>query len=528
MFKIQTWLLRTLLLAFALSQFVPAANACPFCSAVSQTFSEEMKMMDVVALTKLKSRARVSSLNSDDPQEEVPKSTFEITKVIKGGEFIKVGETFDTIYFGEAKKDRAFLAMATDAPNLVWTTPLILTDRARDYISKIEGVDPGPKRLEFFQDYLEDEDEMLARDAYDEFAKAPYSDVIALKPKMKRAKLIEFIKNADVPSNRRRLYFTMLGVCGTQEDAELLEEFMHAEDRKSKAGLDALLACYVTLKGEQSLDNVDELFLKNKDAEYADTYAAIMAIRFHGSETDVVPRKRLVKSLRHMLDRPELADLVIPDLARWEDWDSLSKLCDLFIQADENSSWVRVPVVNYLRACPLPLAKDKIEELKLVDADAVKRAMMFFPVTPEKDEKTESSEEGSKAAPAEKEAKKPELKKVGSVGTTSFKAQLANEMKKQSSLVPLPDTDSIPVLAAPQTGTPGESVAQASPMSSIQKARSMVKSNTSIDTPETLNQVESIVDDKSTNPWLLLGVTIVAGGLCFATMRSILGVGMRS
>ena len=178
MFKIQTWLLRTLLLAFALSQFVPAANACPFCSAVSQTFSEEMKAMDVVALTKLKSRARVSSLNSDDPQEEVPKSTFEITKVIKGGEFIKVGETFDTIYFGEAKKDRVFLAMATDAPNLVWSTPLILTDRARDYISKIEGVDPGPKRLEFFQDYLEDEDEMLARDAYDEFAKAPYLSLI--------------------------------------------------------------------------------------------------------------------------------------------------------------------------------------------------------------------------------------------------------------------------------------------------------------------------------------------------------------
>ena len=56
--------------------------------------------------------------------------------------------------------------------------------------------------------------------------------------------------------------------------------------------------------------------LANKKAPYADTYAAIMALRFHGSETDVVPKKRILEGLRYMLDRPQLADLVIPDLAR--------------------------------------------------------------------------------------------------------------------------------------------------------------------------------------------------------------------
>lgn len=529
--------IRTWLVAFLLTQLVAQAHACPFCSAVSQTFSEEMKMMDVVALTKLKSQARVSSINSNDSQEEVPKSTFEITKVIKGGEYIKVGDTFETIYFGEAKKDRAFLAMATDAPNLVWSTPLILTDRAKDYVSKVKEIPDGPERLEFFQNYLEDEDEMLARDAYDEFAKAPYSDVIALKPKMKRAKLLEFIKNRDVPANRRRLYFTMLGVCGTQEDAKLLEQFMESDDRKSKSGLDAMLACYVLLKGEKGLDKVDEFFLKNKDAEYADTYAAIMAIRFHGSETDFVPRKRLVKSLRHMLDRPELADLVIPDLARWEDWEVMTKLCDLFVRADENSSWVRVPVVNYLRVCPLPLAKEKIEELKLVDADAVKRAMMFFPVTDEKKEDgkkegTGESDTGSQKSTADdsdaESKKEPASVDVGAtLEELKLKAQLAKEMKKQASLIPLPEaTDPMPVLPAPNSvPAEGKPVAQAGPMTSVDKARSLVKSNTSIDTPETLNQVESIADEKAANPWLLIGVTTVAAGLCLATMRSILGVG---
>jgi hypothetical protein len=80
-----------------------------------------------------------------------------------------------------------------------------------------------------------------------------------------------------------------------------------------------------------------------------------------------------------MLDRPELADLVIPDLARWQDWSAMDRLVKLFKDADQNSSWVRVPVINYLRACPLPEAKQHIEELAKIDPDAVKRASSFFP-----------------------------------------------------------------------------------------------------------------------------------------------------
>jgi hypothetical protein len=75
-----------------------------------------------------------------------------------------------------------------------------------------------------------------------------------------------------------------------------------------------------------------------------------------------------------------LADLVIPDLARWQDWESMDELVKLFKTADEKSSWVRVPVINFLRACPLPEAKDHLVELEKIDPAAAKRANMFFPV----------------------------------------------------------------------------------------------------------------------------------------------------
>jgi hypothetical protein len=81
-----------------------------------------------------------------------------------------------------------------------------------------------------------------------------------------------------------------------------------------------------------------------------------------------------------MLDRPQLADLVIPDLARWEDWTQAERLFELFKNADDKSSWVRVPVINYLRACPEPKARSYIEQLERIDPEAVKRANTFFPV----------------------------------------------------------------------------------------------------------------------------------------------------
>jgi hypothetical protein len=371
-----------LLLALGLSQ---VAQACPFCTSVAQTFGEEMKSMQIVVFAQLEQAPDVPAAEADDPNAPLPKAVFRVTEVVKGGEWVEVGKTIEVLFFGEATKGRNYLIMGTDAPQVMWSTPLGLSERAYDYVKQVPSLPEGPERLEFFQDYLEDEDEMLARDAYDEFAKTPYDGVKALKDKMKHDRLIEFIKDVDVPASRRRLYFVMLGVCGTPEDAPLLREMMNSEDRKLKAGLDSMLACYLILTKQQGLAEVEELFLKNADAEYADTYAAIMAIRFHGNDTDVIPKSDLVKSLRHMLDRPQLADLVIPDLARWEDWEVMPKMVELFKQADEQSSWVRVPVINYLRSCPLPEAKTWIEELAKIDPDAVKRAQTFFPFDAEGD-----------------------------------------------------------------------------------------------------------------------------------------------
>ena len=355
------------------------AGACPFCSAVSQTFSEEMGTMDVAVIARL---IKVPP-PSDKPGDEIQKATFEVAKVLKGDGLVEAGEKFDTLYFGDGTTGKSFLVMGISPPKIMWSTPLPLTERGIKYLGEILALPKeGPERLVFFQNYLEDEDEMLARDAYDEFARAPYSQIKEIKQQLNHDQVVAWIKNPDVPASRRRLYLVILGITGTQKDLPMIEEFMTSSDRKAKSGLDALIACYLTLKGETGLPLVEKLFLANDKADYADTYAAIMAIRFHGTEGGIIDSKRLVKSLHHMLDRPELADLVIPDLAKWEDWDVMDKLFDLYKNANDKNSWVRVPVVNYLRACPLPKAKELLTECEKIDPAAVKRANTFFPGTP--------------------------------------------------------------------------------------------------------------------------------------------------
>lgn len=380
------------------------AVACPFCTAQAQTFTEEMESMDCVVIAKL--MALPPPVDSKDPDAAIARAKFEVTDVVKGEKYVKPGTRIQALYYGEAELGTSFLVMAVvegkdDSNNaLVWSTPIKVTERSREYLTNLTKVaKDGPERLEYFQKHLEDKEELLARDAYDEFAKAPYETVKALRPKMNHDQLIAWITDTNLPATRRRLYLTMLGVCGGEKDLPFLEQLIRSEDKKAKAGLDALLGCYLTLKGSDGVDLVEEIYLKNRKAEYADTYAAIMALRFHGTEAQVIPVKRIVLALRTMLDRPELADLVIPDLARWEDWESLDRLVELYRKADDKSSWVRTPVVNFVKACPLPEAKDKLKELEKIDPAAVKRANMSFPFGPPKppaDAKTSSQVEPAK------------------------------------------------------------------------------------------------------------------------------------
>jgi hypothetical protein len=381
----------TRLIVLAACLAVPAAaRACPFCSAVSLTFAQEIAQSDAAVIVRLVEPPPAAAL-SPRAEGPLPKGKFEVVEVIKGGDLVAAAghagtdaKPIEAIVLEDKPVGTLFLLMAIEPERLVWSSPIRLSDRGVEYVKSLGGLpEKGPDRLAFFMRHLEDEDEPLARDAYDEFAVSPYEDVKGLEDRMDPAQLLAWIEDPKVQANRRRLYATMLGVCGSEADAERIAAILAgrgpaAEQAEVRGGLDALIACYVALRGAAALDLVDELFLerggRDKDIPFTETYAAVMALRFLGEESDLVPRERVLASLRLLLDEPKLADLVIADLARWEDWSVLERLVTIFKQAQPDNIFVREPIVNYLRACPLPEAAAAVEELRAIDPEAVRRA----------------------------------------------------------------------------------------------------------------------------------------------------------
>ncbi len=367
------------------------------------TFSEQLTSNDVVVVAKLLEVPPPS----DDPDADFPKAQFEIVQVIKGVDFVAPEMKFSTQLVGTYPIGEKFLVMGVDPPKLAWTTPMKASDRVFQYLQDIQSLPAkGPKRLEFFQNFFEDKESILAFDAYDEFALASYPDLIAMKDQLQHDKLIAWILDPEISVNRRRLYFTLLGICGTAEDTKVLEDLIRSNDRKKRAGLDALIASYLTLKGPAGVDLIEEIFLVDTEADYVDANAAVMALRFHGTELKLIPKERIVVAIRHLLDRPKMADMIIPDLARWEDWSVMERLVQMFKDADEESNWLRVPVITYLRACPKPEAKVYIEELSKIDPESVRRADFFLGGFGDEDSETEDSGDEESVKPATESPKK--------------------------------------------------------------------------------------------------------------------------
>jgi hypothetical protein len=390
--------------------------ACPFCSVESQTLSEETGSADAVVLAKLVQEAPPTdtlSFASDDPESGM--ATFEIVEAILGKELVAGTKEIKVVYFGEPDRDQVFLVSGIGSEKIDWTTPLPLSPAGVDYVRKLSSVPAsGPERLEFFQEYFEHADPLLAQDAYDEFARAPYADVQALGSRMPHDQLVKWIADPQISSSRRRLYLTMLGVCGTADDVPMLEELIASDfrtiephlqrlvqnamamgaplaapawidmvdqdERRKKLGLDAMIACYLTLRGPEGLELIERRFLKNLNTEFTYVYSTIMALRFHGEEpSSNIPRERLLSSVRLLLDNPDYADQVIPDLARWEDWSVLDRLVKMFKESDKDGH-VRQPVVTYLTvAAEQPgdvgrRAQSALGELEQLDPEGVKLA----------------------------------------------------------------------------------------------------------------------------------------------------------
>jgi hypothetical protein len=353
-----------------------SAKPCPFCSAVTSTISENIADSEFACLAICVAPANTKNADA------LPLHRFRIEQVLKGSPKL-VGKSFDVYSFRAFElHDVSLLVGVGEGERIDWAPSPKISDLGQQYARRLTSVpESGPERLEFFLKSLDSSEKMVADDAYNEFARAALKDLVAIKSKLNRHEVINKIKDSRTTRDFRRLYWTLLSICGSPEDSQFVAQAIQNRSRidQDQLGMDAAINCYLTLGGESALQSIERDFLGNPQSQYVDAYSAINAIRVHSEEIRTISQERLQRAFRLVLARNELADLVIPDLARWQDWTVVQRMEELFQQADDSTQFLKVPVINYLRVCPNPEAASALQRCAALDPIAVRRAQAVYP-----------------------------------------------------------------------------------------------------------------------------------------------------
>ncbi|MCA9075261.1 MAG: hypothetical protein KDA93_09530 [Planctomycetaceae bacterium] len=378
----------TLTLALVVCTALPvAALACPFCSAPSLTLSEQVAQADVSVLVQW-----AKGKQGDSEAGDVGSTTYKIVEVMNAGDqSLAKGDDIELPRYRSGKEGDLFLLLGTKGTELEWGSPIEITETGFNYVRQA----PSPEaaalvRLTYFVQFLEYPDELISNDAYAEFANAPYKDIVPLANELPREQVREWLEDDDVAPTRLGLYGMLLGLCGNSEDAALMKEMILHTTNDFRLGIDGVMGGYLLLTGEEGLAVIDEHKLANRDVAFSETYAAMQALRFMWTYGDRIDKERLRESMRILLDRAELADLVIADLARWEDWSIIDRLMKLYGAEGYEIPSIKRAIVRYMLVASknkpedgqddlhVAKAEEYLNQLREQDPKTVQQAERFF------------------------------------------------------------------------------------------------------------------------------------------------------
>jgi hypothetical protein len=296
------------------------------------------------------------SVEKPIPHQTVGRTKYQVVQITQDTQKTLEGKTeFVLERYWPGEPGNLFLLYDSQARKGEWNTPVPISRTSLGYIKEVAALHViDDKWLEFFVSYLEDPDPFVANDAYREVEEFSFKEIQAISSKLPREKLHNWVKS-DATEYRRGLYSLLLGLCGDDEDAALLADFIKKAAKESRPGIDGVMCGYLLLQGKNVLKLLDETKLKaSNEAPFGETYAAMRALYFAWEHTDI-PRDRLKKSMRLLLDHPILADLAIGYLTHWKDWEVQDRVVELYDLAAFNpparKQTIQLAVLRYLLTC---------------------------------------------------------------------------------------------------------------------------------------------------------------------------------
>jgi len=355
--------------------------ACPLCDATSSTISEDIVASEIAVIGK--------SVGTETPigVVDLPMTRFQIIEKLKVAnanlELTDLLTAEQKVYSNSPiATDEKFLLFAYETTSIEWGVPLPLSPIADRYVRELSKLPPeGVERLRFYVSHIESPDDLVSEDSYNEFAKTSMDSIRSIRDNLDRKRLIAMIKSPDIKPRLRGLCWMLLSLVGKSEDVSFCRNTLfriNVSETTPPIDLPANIACMVSLGGEKAMTEIDDRFLRSQSASTSAVNAVVSAIRVLEQELHAISKERLSASLRLVLEREDMADYVIPDLARWEDWSAMERLDRLFYESDTDRSFVRIPIFNYMRICPRPEAKQLLKKMESADFLSAQRAAMLF------------------------------------------------------------------------------------------------------------------------------------------------------
>jgi hypothetical protein len=339
-----------------------SAFSCPFCDAPTLMMAERIQQCDHLLLAKWIGGEKPTELRGGVSRFEVIDVGF-----TKNDRFAK-GQILEMPQYIAGSGSGTYTLMGPEDRLEDWDSPAEVTEVGWEYLSKMPPTVTDPKaqseRLMYFVPYFEHPDQLVANDAFAEFASAPYATIKPLSSQMPREKFLQWLADPKTPVTHIGFYGLMAGLCGKPEDAAILEKKIVVLDSEFRLGIEGVMAGYMLLAGEEGLKRLEETKMhatvamttdgKEKRLPFSEVYAVMQALRFMWTyEPDRLPKERLMQSMRILLDNPQIADLVITDLARWKDWSIQDRLVAMYDEEAFAIPSIRRAIVRYLYYCSL-------------------------------------------------------------------------------------------------------------------------------------------------------------------------------
>ena len=370
-----------LLVLVAVCGAASVVSACPLCQGPSITLSERLAKSDAVVLATWVEGQKPSGKTFGN-------TTFSVVEVARmptqGKEILAKGSKFIEPRFRTGKRGDLWLLFGQkDDEGIDWLTAMQGSRTAYKYVADAPSPkQPAVERLAYYLRFLESPDQTISNDAYGEFANAPWEEIVQVQEKFDREKLRKWVTSPDTHPTRLGLYGLLLGLCGNADDAELMRKKIEEPSGMDyRLGIDGVTCGYLLLTGEPGLDLIDKIKLQAKDAGKEETYSAVRAVRFmwdYGA--DRISKERLRQSMREVLNRSELADLAIADLARWEDWSIHERLMRLYGKPGYDDVRTKKAIVCFLVVATKakPEVRTSLDKLREHDPKFVKDTEAFF------------------------------------------------------------------------------------------------------------------------------------------------------